>query len=104
MIISGGENVYPAEVESAIFAHPAVADVSVIGVPDDKWGESVLAIVVLQPGASAMEADIIAFSRLRIAAYKSPKAVLFVDELPRNASGKVLRRELREPFWRGRDN
>ncbi|MBU6372875.1 MAG: fatty acid--CoA ligase [Alphaproteobacteria bacterium] len=102
MIISGGENIYPAEVESAIYGHPDVADVAVIGVPDDKWGEAVKAMVVLKPGATTQAADLIAFARTRIAAYKCPKSVDFIPALPRNASGKILRRELRAPFWEGR--
>ncbi len=103
MIISGAENIYPAEVESAMFGHPAIADVAIIGVPDDKWGEAVKAMVVLKPGAEASEADLIAFTRSRIAAFKVPKSVDFVEALPRNASGKVLKRALRDPFWAGKD-
>ncbi len=102
MIISGGENIYPAEVESAIYGHDAVADVAVIGVPDDKWGEAVKAMVVLKPGAAATPADIIAYARTQIASYKCPKSVDFIAALPRNPSGKILRRELRAPFWEGR--
>lgn len=102
MIVSGGENVYPAEVESALFGHPAIADVAVIGVPDDKWGEAVKAIVVLKPGAEADAAGIIAFARERIAAYKAPRSVDFVEALPRNPSGRILKRELRDPYWHGR--
>jgi acyl-CoA synthetase (AMP-forming)/AMP-acid ligase II len=98
MIISGGENVYPVEVENAIRTHPDVADVAVVGVPDEKWGERVLAVVVPKSGAAPSADSIVAWSRERIAAYKSPKSVRFVAELPRNASGKVLRRELRERF------
>ena len=103
LIITGAENVYPAEVESAIYGHPAVAEVAVIGVPDDRWGEAVKAMVVLKPGAEPDPASIIAFARTRIAAYKAPKSVDFIPALPRNASGKILRRELREPFWAGRE-
>lgn len=103
MIITGGENVYPAEVENAIYGHPAVADVAVIGVPDVRWGEAVKACVVLKPQAQADEGEIIAFARARIAAYKAPKSVDFIDELPRNPSGKILRRELRAPYWAGQD-
>lgn len=99
MIVSGGENVYPAEVESAIFGHPALADVAVIGVPDPKWGEAVMAFCVLKPGMEASEEEIIAFARARIAGFKAPKSVAFVDALPRNPSGKLLKRELRAPFW-----
>jgi fatty-acyl-CoA synthase len=103
MIVSGGENIYPAEVENAIFGHAAVADVAVIGVPDDKWGEAVKAIVVLKPGQTATPEDIIAFTRSRIAGYKLPKSVDFIEALPRNPSGKILRRELREPYWVGKE-
>jgi fatty-acyl-CoA synthase len=100
MIVSGGENIYPAEVENAVMAHPAVADCAVIGVPDDKWGEAVKAIVVLKQGQKATAEEIIAFCKTRIASYKVPKSVDFVDSIPRNPSGKVLRRELREPYWK----
>jgi acyl-CoA synthetase (AMP-forming)/AMP-acid ligase II len=103
MIVSGSENIYPAEVENAVFGHPAVADVAVIGVPDEKWGEAVKAIVVVKPGESLAVEDLIAFARTRIAGYKVPKSVDFVSALPRNPSGKVLRRELREPYWKDRD-
>ncbi|MDP1631167.1 MAG: long-chain-fatty-acid--CoA ligase [Caulobacter sp.] len=103
MIVSGGENVYPAEVENALFSHPAVADAAVVGVPDDKWGEAVKGMVVLKAGATATPDEIIAHVRTRIAAFKTPKTIDFVDALPRNPSGKVLRRELRAPFWEGRE-
>jgi acyl-CoA synthetase (AMP-forming)/AMP-acid ligase II len=103
MIISGAENIYPAEVESAVYGHPAVAEVAVIGVPDEKWGEAVKAVVVLKPGAQADAESIIAFARTRIAAFKIPKSVDFIDALPRNASGKILRKDLREPYWAGRE-
>jgi acyl-CoA synthetase (AMP-forming)/AMP-acid ligase II len=103
MIVTGGENVYPAEVENALFGHPAIVDAAVIGVPDDAWGEAVKAIVVLKPGAPRDAADIIAWTRGRIANFKAPKSVDFVDAIPRNLSGKILRRELREPYWKGRD-
>tara|TARA_R110002124_G_scaffold32160_1_gene108445 strand:- start:358 stop:1290 length:933 start_codon:yes stop_codon:yes gene_type:complete len=103
MIVSGGENVYPAEVENALFGHPAVADAAVIGVPDERWGEAVRACVVLKPDASATAEEIIAFAKTRIAGFKVPKAVDFVEALPRNPSGKILRRELRAPFWAGRE-
>jgi len=102
MIISGGENVYPAEVENAILGCPGVADAAVIGVPDDQWGEAVKAIVVPTGGGRPNPEDIIAYARQRIAGYKAPKSVEFVDALPRNPSGKVLRRELRRPYWEGR--
>jgi acyl-CoA synthetase (AMP-forming)/AMP-acid ligase II len=103
MIISGAENIYPAEVESAVYGHPAVAEVAVIGIPDEKWGEAVKAVVALKPGQTATPEEIIAFARGRIAAFKAPKSVDFIDALPRNASGKILRRELREPYWAGRE-
>ena len=103
MIISGGENIYPAEVESAICDHPDVAEAAVIGVPDDKWGEAVKAIVVMKPGRTADATDIINFTRTRIAGYKTPKRVDFLDALPRNPSGKILRRHLRDPHWAGKD-
>ncbi|MDE2351201.1 MAG: long-chain-fatty-acid--CoA ligase [Alphaproteobacteria bacterium] len=103
MIVTGGENVYPAEVENAIFGHPGVADVAVIGVPDSRWGEAVKAVVVKKPGAEVSAADLIAHARGRIAGYKLPKSVDFVDALPRNPTGKVLRRELRQPYWEGRE-
>jgi acyl-CoA synthetase (AMP-forming)/AMP-acid ligase II len=103
MIITGAENVYPAEVENAIYGHPAVAEVAVIGIPSDKWGEEVKAIVAPKPGQQVTEDEIIAWARERIAAFKAPKSVEFIEALPRNASGKILRRTLREPFWAGRD-
>jgi acyl-CoA synthetase (AMP-forming)/AMP-acid ligase II len=101
MIVTGGENVYPAEVENALFGHPSIADVAVIGVPDQKWGEAVKALVVLKSGATLDVEALLDFARQRIAGYKLPKTIDVLDALPRNASGKVLRRELREPFWRG---
>jgi acyl-CoA synthetase (AMP-forming)/AMP-acid ligase II len=103
MIVSGGENIYPAEVESALFGHPAVADVAVIGVPNEEWGEAVKAIVVTKPGADVTDRQIIDFARERIAHYKAPRSVDFVAALPRNPSGKILKRELRRPYWAHRD-
>jgi len=103
MIISGGENVYAAEVEAALAEHPAVAEVAVIGVPDPKWGEAVKAIVVAAPGVPLDPDALRAWARGRLAAYKTPKTIDVVDTLPRNASGKVLRRVLREPYWADRD-
>ncbi|QNO26945.1 long-chain-fatty-acid--CoA ligase [Sphingopyxis sp. OPL5] len=102
MIVSGGENIYPAEVESAIMGCPGVADVAVIGVPDAKWGESAKALIVPVAGAAPDPAAVIAWARKRIAAYKLPKSVEFIEALPRNPSGKVLRRELRAPYWEGK--
>jgi len=103
MIITGGENVYSPEVEQAVAEHPAVAEVAVIGVPDDQWGESVKAIVVLRPGQQATEAQIIAFARAHLSHYKCPRTVDIVETLPRTPSGKVLKRTLRAPYWAGRD-
>ncbi len=103
MIISGGENIYPAEVESALCDHPDIAEAAVIGIPDDKWGEAAKAIVVMKPGKTANATDILNFTRERIAGYKTPKSVDFIDALPRNPSGKILRRHLRDPYWAGRD-
>ena len=101
MIISGGVNIYPAEVEACLHAHPAVRDVAVIGVPDESWGESVKAVVVLQPGASAVEQELIDWCRGRIADYKRPRSVDLTDDLPRDEAGKLLKRRIREPYWAG---
>lgn len=103
MIVSGGENIYPAEIESALYGHPAIADIAVIGVPDDKWGEAVKAVVVLKPQSNLSEAELITFARQKIAGFKIPKSVDFVAVLPRNPSGKLLKRELREPYWQGKE-
>jgi acyl-CoA synthetase (AMP-forming)/AMP-acid ligase II len=103
MIVSGGENIYPAEVESAMYGHPAIAEVAVIAVPDPKWGEAVKAIVVLKPNSQPDAKAILDFTRTRIAGYKVPKTIDFVDVLPKNGTGKVLKRELRKPFWEGRE-
>ncbi|HET7668620.1 MAG TPA: long-chain-fatty-acid--CoA ligase [Mycobacterium sp.] len=101
MIVSGGENIYPAEIENVLMAHEDVGDVAVIGVPDQTWGEAVKAIVVAAAGASPSEADLIAFARDRLARYKLPKSIDFTAALPRNPSGKLLKRQLREPYWEG---
>jgi acyl-CoA synthetase (AMP-forming)/AMP-acid ligase II len=98
MIISGGENVYPAEVEDCLYGHPDVAEAGVIGMPDERWGEAVLAIVVLKPGAEAVEQDLLDFTQGRLARYKQPRRVVFTDALPRNPAGKVLKFQLRERF------
>ncbi len=103
MVITGGENVYPAEVENALMPHPDVLDVGVIGVPDEKWGETVKAIVVAQPGTSPDPAELIAWCRDRLAHFKCPTSVDFMDVLPRNPSGKILKTELREPYWEGKE-
>ena len=100
MIITGGEHVYPSEVEDAISNYPAVFDVAVIGMPDPKWGESVKAVVILKDGQQAAEEDIINFCRDKMAGYKKPKSISFItqDEMPRTASGKIIHRKLREMF------
>jgi len=103
MIISGGENVYPAEVESAIYGHPAIAEVAVIGVPSEKWGEEVKACIVAKPGMDVEASDVIGYARERVAAFKAPKSVDVISAMPRNASGKILRRELRAPYWEGEE-
>ncbi len=102
MIVSGGENVYPAELESVLMGHPAVADVAVIGVPDERWGETVKAIVVRRPGVELTEEELIDWSRERLAGFKRPRSVDFADTIPRNPSGKILKRELRDAFWADR--
>ncbi|QNN54809.1 long-chain-fatty-acid--CoA ligase [Nocardioides mesophilus] len=99
MIVTGAENVYPVEVESALSEHPDVADVAVIGVPDEKWGETVKAVVVRRPGSAITSEELLEWSRDRIAGFKRPRSVDFAEELPRNPSGKLLKRVLREPYW-----
>jgi acyl-CoA synthetase (AMP-forming)/AMP-acid ligase II len=103
MIISGGENIYPAEIERVLAEHPTVADVAVIGVPDPRWGEVPKAIVVAAPGQRVDPAELIAWSREHLAGFKAPKSVDVVDELPRNPTGKILKKDLRKPYWEGRD-
>jgi acyl-CoA synthetase (AMP-forming)/AMP-acid ligase II len=104
VIITGGENVSSIEVEDTIFSYPAVAEVAVIGVPDEKWGETVKALVVLAEGATATEADIIAHCKQRMAGYKAPTTVEFRDAIPRTATGKIQKFKLREPYWSGREH
>ena len=99
MVISGGENIYPAEVENALMSHPDIDDVAVIGVPSEKWGETVKAIVVVRTGSDPSEAEIINYARTRIAHYKCPTSVDRIEVLPRNPSGKILKTELRVPYW-----
>ena len=101
MILTGGENVYPREVEEVLYEHPAVVEAAVIGAPDPKWGEKVVAVVCVRGGESVTGADLVVFCRERIASYKKPKHVVFIDVLPRNASGKVLKRELRDRIAAG---
>jgi long-chain acyl-CoA synthetase len=98
MIVSGGENVYPIEVEEVLAQHPEVADVAVVGTPDQRWGETVTALIVANAGATASADDLVVFARDRLAGYKLPRVVEFVDELPRTPSGKVLKRELRDRY------
>jgi acyl-CoA synthetase (AMP-forming)/AMP-acid ligase II len=99
MIVSGGENIYPVEIENVLHEHPAVRDCAVIGVPDTRWGEAVKAIIVSEPGQTLDPNALIAFARTRIAGYKVPKSIDFTDVLPRNPSGKILKKELRRPYW-----
>jgi len=102
VIITGGENVSSIEVEDCLFQHPAVAEVAVIGVPHEKWGETIKALVVLRPGATAIERDLVEHCRTRMAHYKCPTSVELRDELVRTATGKLQKFKLREPYWRGR--
>ncbi|MGY8524307.1 long-chain-fatty-acid--CoA ligase [Paracidovorax citrulli] len=103
MVISGGFNIYPTEVEQALYSHPAVYEACVVGVPDETWGEAVKAVVVLRPGKQASEAELIQHCRELLADFKKPKSIDFVAELPRNPNGKISRKEVREPFWAGHD-
>lgn len=103
MIISGGYNIYPQEIENVLSTHPAVYEAAVVGVPDDTWGESVKAVVVLRPGTSATEEEVIEHCMSSLSSMKKPKSVDFVDELPKSAVGKILRRKVKEPYWAGRE-
>ena len=105
MIISGGVNIYPAEIEHVLAEHPAVADVAVFGIPDDEWGEQVKAAVELAAGvdvSAGLEAEILAFARERLAGYKVPRSIDVEDELPRHPTGKLYTRLLRDRYWQGR--
>jgi len=104
LIISGGFNIWPAELENAIAAHPSVADVCVVGVPHERWGETPIAVVVAAPGARIDEAEIIEFCRAKVGAVHKVTAVEVVDELPKSGVGKVLRRVVRERYWAGRES
>jgi long-chain acyl-CoA synthetase len=95
LVIRGGYNVYPREIEEVLYAHPAISEAAVIGRPDDRLGEEVVAVVVLRPGAEATEADVIAFCKARLAAYKYPREVRLVPDLPKGSTGKILKKELR---------
>jgi acyl-CoA synthetase (AMP-forming)/AMP-acid ligase II len=101
MVVSGGENIYPRVVEEVLFKHPAVAEVAVIGVPDEQWGETIKAVIVLRSGMTATTEEIIDFCRGKLGGFERPRSVDFVDSLPRTPSGKVLKRVLREPYWAG---
>ena len=102
MIISGGENIYPAEIENVMMSHPGVADVAVIGVPDERWGETVKAVVVRAPGEEPVsDQELIEYCRERLAGYKCPTSIDDAEALPRNPSGKILKTEIREPYWVG---
>ena len=101
MIISGGENVHPTETENTLQEHPAVREVAVVGVPDEKWGEAVKAVVAVEPGREVTAEELIAFCKERIAGYKCPRSVDFVDELPKSTVGKILRREVRNRYSEG---
>ncbi len=103
MIISGGENIYPAEIEDVLYSHPKVLEAAVIGVPDERWGESVKALIVLKEGEEASEEEIIEFCKKRLGVYKIPRSVDFLTELPKSSSGKILKRILREEFWKGKE-
>ena len=102
MIVSGGENVYPKEVENALFEHPEVADAAVIGIPSERWGEAILAFIVTRSGEPIDDEEILSFCRERLAGYKVPRQVEFLAAIPRNATGKILKKDLREPYWEGR--
>jgi acyl-CoA synthetase (AMP-forming)/AMP-acid ligase II len=105
MIISGGYNIWPAELENAIAAHPAVGEVCVVGVPHEKWGETPIAVVVVAPGTDPPDPeDLIALTRDRVGSVMKITRVEFVDQLPKSGVGKVLRREVRERFWEGRES
>jgi fatty-acyl-CoA synthase/long-chain acyl-CoA synthetase len=104
MIISGGVNIYPAEIEDALEHHDDVLDVAVFGIPSEEWGESVHAVVVRRPGSDVDAAQLQAFARAHLAGYKVPRSVDFVDEIPKTGSGKILKRELRAPYWKGHDS
>jgi fatty-acyl-CoA synthase/long-chain acyl-CoA synthetase len=102
MIISGGMNIYPAEIEAALEAHPDIYEAAVFGIPSEEWGESVHAVIVVANGASLAADDVQAHARAHLASYKIPRSVAFAESLPKTGSGKLLKRELRAPYWAGR--
>ncbi|MBI3949857.1 MAG: long-chain-fatty-acid--CoA ligase [Acidobacteria bacterium] len=103
MIVSGGTNIYPVEIENVLYSHPAILECAVFGVPDEKWGEAVKAAIVLRPGHSPSQEEIIELCKTRLASFKKPRLIEFVDSLPRNPAGKVLKRVLRDKHWAGRE-
>jgi long-chain acyl-CoA synthetase len=103
MIISGGENIYPKEIEDVLFQHPEVAEAAVVGIPDDNWGEVIKALVVKKVGSSVTEADLFEHCKQNLASFKKPRSIEFVDALPRSAAGKVLKHEIRAQYWHNRD-
>ncbi len=103
MIITGGENVYPKEVEDVLYQHPAISELAVVSAPDEKWGETVAAVIVLREGASLTEEEVISFTRERLAGYKCPRIVVFVDSLPKTPIMKIDSMKVREQFWEGHD-
>lgn len=103
MIVSGARNIYPREVEEVLYSHPAIKEASVIGIPDDYWGEAVKAVVVLKPGIKITEEGLINYCKQHLASYKKPKSVDFVDSLPKNPGGKIIKKELRQKYWKSRD-
>jgi len=103
MIISGAENIYPAEIEEVLYSHPKILESAVIGIPDEKWGESVIAVVALKKGERASENEIVEFCKARLAGYKIPRGVIFLTELPKSSSGKILKRVLREDYWKNQE-
>jgi fatty-acyl-CoA synthase len=104
IIVSGGENISSLEVEKAILAHPAVYEVAVIPIPDERWGEAPKALVVLKPGAQATENELLEFCRGRLAHYKCPRSVEFMEALPKTGTGKILKKELRKKYWSGTES
>jgi acyl-CoA synthetase (AMP-forming)/AMP-acid ligase II len=103
LIISGGENIYPREIEEVLVQHPTVDEVAVIGVPDPEWGESVKAVVALMPGCSVTPEELIDFCRGHIASYKKPRSIDFIAEIPKNNYGKIVKHELRAPYWQDKN-